>query len=204
MNVEFADSGHLFKHRPICHIGTEIWQKGCYYYEKKEDLPQGRHLYWERMGDGTLLINMTRVKGNGAKIDDINYAEKECLKQAFSIAHYLQRNGFEHYIISHIAGQTGVRETNQLVGLYTLTEDDLTSGRRFPDVVAQTNYEIDIHSPDGAKVTDERHIDGYDIPYRCMIPPGIEWRDGQFRPYMWQCHRCEFRLRATRLAKRLG
>ncbi|UKS24372.1 FAD-dependent oxidoreductase [Paenibacillus sp. HWE-109] len=148
--------------------------EGCYYYDKPEDLPQGRHLYWERMGDGTLLVNMSRVKGNGAKIEDINYAEKECLKQAFSIAHYLQRNGFENYAISHVASQTGVRETNQLVGLYTLTEDDLTAGRRFTDVVAQTNYEIDIHSPDGSKVTDERHIDGYDIPYRCLVPVSVE------------------------------
>ncbi|NOU62444.1 FAD-dependent oxidoreductase [Paenibacillus sp. LMG 31461] len=148
--------------------------EGCYYYEKPEDLPQGRHLYWERMGDGTLLVNMSRVKGNGAKIDDVNFAEKECLRQVFSIAHYLQRNGFETYTISHVASQTGVRETNQLVGSYTLTEEDLMAGRRFPDVAAQTNYEIDIHSPDGAKVTDERHIDGYDIPYRCMVPASVE------------------------------
>src|SRR5690606_18307685 len=33
----------------------------------------------------------------------------------------------------------------------------------------QTNYEIDIHSPDGGKTTDERKVDGYDIPYRCMV-----------------------------------
>ncbi|WP_372630233.1 FAD-dependent oxidoreductase, partial [Cohnella sp.] len=39
-----------------------------YRYESIEDLPQGRHLYWGGMGNGTLLVNMTRVKGNGAKI----------------------------------------------------------------------------------------------------------------------------------------
>ncbi|MDQ1910304.1 FAD-dependent oxidoreductase [Paenibacillus sp. GD4] len=154
---------------------TELYlPEGCYYYEKVEDLPQGRHLYWERMGDGTLLVNMTRVKGNGAKIDDVSFAEQESLRQVFSVANYLQRNGFENYILSHIGSQTGVRETNQIVGHYTLTEEDLTSGRRFADVVAQTNYEIDIHSPDGAKVTDERDIDGYDIPYRCMLPKGLD------------------------------
>lgn len=148
--------------------------EGCDRYETVQDLPQGRELYWERMGDGTLLVNMTRVKGNGAKIDDVNEAEKEALRQVFSIVHYLQRNGFETYILSHVAPQTGVRETNQIQGLYTLTEDDLMSGRRFPDVVAQTNCEIDIHSPEGTKVTDERHIAGYDIPYRCMVPKGVD------------------------------
>jgi len=58
----------------------------CYRYETVSDLPQGRHLYWERNEDGTLLVNMTRVRGNGAKIKDINYAEKEALRQVFSVA----------------------------------------------------------------------------------------------------------------------
>lgn len=146
----------------------------CYRYESISDLPQGRLLFWETDGDGMLLVNMTRVRGNGANIKDINYAEKEALRQAISVANYLQRNGFENYILSHVPGQVGVRETNQIVGLYTLTEDDLTQGRRFDDVVAQTNYEIDIHNPTGGATTDERHISGYDIPYRCMIPVGVE------------------------------
>lgn len=146
----------------------------CCRYETLADLPQGRHLYWEYNGDGALLVNMTRVKGNGAKIEDVNYAEKEALRQVFSVVDYLQRNGFETYTLAHVPGQAGVRETNQIEGLYTLTEDDLTQGRRFPDVVAQTNYEIDIHSPDGKKSTDERKLEGYDIPYRCMLPVGTK------------------------------
>ncbi|WNQ13154.1 FAD-dependent oxidoreductase [Paenibacillus aurantius] len=145
----------------------------CYYYKDKAELPQGRHLFWEQGTDGTLLVNMTRVKGNGAKIDDINYAEKESLRQVFSVAHYLQRNGFETYALTHIPGQVGVRETNQIVGHYTLTEADLLAGRRFDDVVAQTNYEIDVHSPDGKPGTDERTLSGYDIPYRSLLPKGL-------------------------------
>lgn len=148
--------------------------EGCYRYESVSDLPQGRHLYWELMGDGTLLVNMTRVKGNGAKVKDVSRAEKEGLRQALSVANYLQRNGFETYALSHIPGQIGVRETNQVIGLYTLTEEDVTTGRRFADVVAQTNYEIDVHSPDGKGGTDERKVNGYDIPYRCMVPKGVQ------------------------------
>lgn len=146
----------------------------CKRYESVSDLPQGRVLIWGGMGDGTLLVNMTRIKGNGAKIEDVNYAEKEALRQVFSVADYLQRHGHENYILSHVPGQVGVRETNQIEGLYTLTEDDLISGRRFDDVVAQTNYEIDIHNPTGEKNTDERKLNGYDIPYRCMIPVNVE------------------------------
>jgi hypothetical protein len=153
---------------------TPILPEGCYEYKELSDLPQGRRLYWEQNNDGSLLVNMSRVKANGAKIEDINYAETEALRQVFSIAYYLQKTGFENYALTHIAPQTGTRETNQIVGLYTLTEQDLTSGVRFPDVVAQTNYEIDIHSPDAKKTTDERKIDGYDIPYRCMVPEAFD------------------------------
>ncbi|RED58483.1 FAD-dependent oxidoreductase [Cohnella lupini] len=149
---------------------TPLLPEGCYRYEEESDLPQGRRLYWERNNDGTLLVNMSRVKANGAIIKDVNYAEAEALKQVFSIVNYLQRTGFETYALAHIAPQTGVRETNQIRGLYTLSEHDVVNGTRFPDAVAQTNYEIDIHSPDAKKTTDERKVDGYDIPYRCMVP----------------------------------
>jgi hypothetical protein len=153
---------------------TRILPEGCYLYEHISDLPQGRRLFWEQNNDGTLLVNMTRVKGNGAKIEDVNYAETEALKQVFSVANYLQRNGFETYALSHVANQVGVRETNQIQGLYTLTEQDVVRGTRFADVVAQTNYEIDIHSPDGQKTTDERKVGGYDIPYRCMVTEQLD------------------------------
>lgn len=153
---------------------TPLLPEGCYEYKEISDLPQGRRLYWEQNEEGTLLVNMTRVRGNGAKVKDVNYAETEALRQVFSVANYLQRNGFETYFLSHVAGQVGVRETNQIRGLYTLTDRDVTGGRRFEDVVAQTNYEIDIHSPDGGKTTDERKVSGYDIPYRCMVPEAFD------------------------------
>ncbi|SDW98529.1 FAD-dependent oxidoreductase [Paenibacillus sp. CF384] len=153
---------------------TPFLPEGCYEYKEVSDLPQGRRLYWEQNNNGTLLVNMSRVKANGAKIDEVNYAEAEALKQVFSIAYYLQKTGYGNYTVSHIASQTGVRETNQIEALYRLTEQDLVTGARFSDVVAQTNYEIDIHSPDAAKTTDERKIDGYDIPYRCMVPEAID------------------------------
>ncbi|QHW33587.1 FAD-dependent oxidoreductase [Paenibacillus rhizovicinus] len=153
---------------------TPLLPEGCYDYQDVADLPQGRRLYWEQNNDGSLLVNMSRVKANGAKIEDSNYAETEALRQVFSIAYYLQKTGFENYALTHIAPQTGARETNQIVGRYTLNEQDLTSGARFRDVVAQTNYEIDIHSPDAKKTTDERRIDGYDIPYRCMVPEAFD------------------------------
>jgi hypothetical protein len=156
--------------RPV----VPVLPTGCYYYEKVADLPQGRLLHFHLDNTRTLLVNMTRVKGHGAKIDDVAHAEQEALRQVFSVAHYLQRHGFPTYILSHVAAQTGVRQTNQVRGLYTLTEKDVVAGRRCDDVVAQSNYGIDIHDPTGKKECDLRRVGLYDIPYRCLVPQGLE------------------------------
>lgn len=142
-------------------------------YESVEELPQGRLLHWEDE-DGTLLVNMTRVKGNGARIEDINRFEPLSFEQVLSVADYLQRHGYENYVLASVAPQTGVRESNQIVGDYTLTDEDVTSAVRFADRVARSNYNIDIHSPEGLGVTKLRNIDSYDIPYRCMLPKGLQ------------------------------
>nr|WP_318383621.1 FAD-dependent oxidoreductase [uncultured Enterobacter sp.] len=147
---------------------------GCERYDSLEELPQGRRLLWELKPDGTLIVNMTRITGNGTDIQASSDAEKIALKQVFSVVHYLQRNGYENYILSHVAAQTGVRESRRIEGVYTLTEADLLQARTFTDVVAQTNYAIDIHSPSGEKTCDERKLTQYDIPYRCMVPEGVE------------------------------
>jgi len=143
--------------------------EGCPEYKTVEELPQGRKLCWENEETGTLLVNMTRVRGHGSKVADVSIAEREALKQVFGVAHYLQKNGYENYVLSSIAPQTGVRETYQIKGVYTLTENDLTQVCHFDDVVAQTNYAIDIHNPSGSGGTDERSVGLYDIPYRTMV-----------------------------------
>ena len=148
--------------------------ENCYYYEKVEDLPQGRILHWERGEEGSLLVNMTRVKGNGAKIGDVNYFEKEALKQALSVANFLQRTSHKNYKLVSVGSQTGIRQTNQIEGIYTLTEEDIYDARKHEDAVASSNYGIDIHSPDGEKTCDQREVGMYEIPYRCMVPKGIE------------------------------
>lgn len=164
----------IFQMQDTGHPVDAVLPEGCERYETVEDLPQGRVLRWEAKPMGTLLVNMTRVAGNGARIEDLNRAELESLRQVFSTANYLQRHGYESYVLSSIGSQVGVRESNQIRGLYTLTEEDLLAGRRFDDVVAQSNYNIDIHNPDGSGTTEERPIEMYDIPYRCMVPQGID------------------------------
>ena len=149
---------------------TPFLPEGCPRYDRVEDLPQGRRLFWDDKATGTMLVNMTRVRGHGARIEDISRCEREALAQVFGVVDYLQRNGYPTYVLAHVAAQIGVRETHQIVGRYTLSPEDMTGGRRFPDVATQNNYEIDIHNPTGKGGCDERSVGLYDIPLRCLVP----------------------------------
>ncbi len=80
--------------------------------------------------------------------------------------------GFERVELQETARQIGVRESRQIRGLYTLTEEDATGCRQFDDVVAQCCYSIDIHEPDSDRSTLRPFAPGthFDIPWRCLVP----------------------------------
>jgi hypothetical protein len=59
----------------------------------------------------------------------------------------------EEAFLMDTSSQVGVRETRRIVGEYTLTRDDEVGGRRFVDAVASSLF---------------------DIPYRCLIPKGVD------------------------------
>ena len=147
---------------------------GAYTYDTIESLPQGRLLFFDRNDEGQVLVNMTRVRGHGAKDCDVVYAELEAMRQLFGVADYLQRHKLPNHRLTSIAPQIGVRETYQIECEYTLTKEDILQGKKFSDVVTQTNYEVDIHNPTGDAGCEEYDVPLYDIPYRCMVPKNIQ------------------------------
>ena len=136
--------------------------------------PREDVLIFQTMHDDILHFNTTRV----VKLDptdpfDVTRAELEAREQAFEIHRFLKENiaGFEKSNILFSALQIGIRESRMVEGEYTLTVEDLKSLARFDDAVAVANYDIDIHSPDGAGTSHYYFEDGqwYEIPYRCLI-----------------------------------
>jgi hypothetical protein len=63
----------------------------------------------------------------------------------------------------------GVRQTRFVEGLYKLTEQDALSGRRFNDVIAISSAPIIRYYGYRRYLEHE----GYDIPYRCLLPQGV-------------------------------
>jgi hypothetical protein len=64
----------------------------------------------------------------------------------------------------------GVRQTRFIEGEYKLTANDAISGRRFDDVVAISSCAI-IHYYGYRRYLEH---EGYDIPYRCLVPQGVD------------------------------
>jgi FAD dependent oxidoreductase len=125
-----------------------------------------------------VTVNMTRVTNiDPLDPDDLTRAEIEARMQVMQLLDFFRScvPGFEHARIAATATQTGIRESRRIVGEYTLTRDDVLSGRRFDDAVARSAYPIDIHNPQGSGTVTHRLPEGesYEIPYRCMVPKSV-------------------------------
>jgi hypothetical protein len=64
----------------------------------------------------------------------------------------------------------GIRQTRFIEGEYKLTAEDAIEGRRFDDVVAISSCAI-IHYYGYRRYLEH---EGYDIPYRCLVPKQVE------------------------------
>lgn len=128
---------------------------------------------------GEAIVNMTRiVRQDGTTTRGLTTGELEGRRQAFQVVEFLRRSvpGFRTVELLQTGTQVGVRETRRFRGDYTLTGQDVVSGACFADSVARGAYPIDIHSPSGDQLEAVRMAPGtsYDIPYRCLLPQGLD------------------------------
>jgi hypothetical protein len=85
--------------------------------------------------------------------------------------------GFEDAYIVLEASCAGLRESRRIVGEHMLNTEDVTEGKKFPDVIAKGGH----HGPDGHSLTGIWG-DGtftlskapFDIPYGCIVPKKID------------------------------
>ncbi|WP_326539763.1 FAD-dependent oxidoreductase [Pseudorhodoferax sp.] len=129
-----------------------------------------------KTADGRMYVNATRVVGVDvfSPVAFTN-AVLECYRQIEGVARYLRERipGFENARIEQIAPVLGVRETRHVVGEYTLSGPDALEGHHFEDSIAADVSALDIHDPKGADV-DFQGLRPYEIPYRCLVPKGVE------------------------------
>ena len=129
-----------------------------------------------KTADGLMYVNATRVLGvNVFSPQEFSAAILECYRQIEGVARFLQERipGFEKSRIGQVSPILGVRETRHIKGEYTLTGKDSLGGTRFEDSIAADSSALDIHDPKGGDV-DFQSMPPYEIPYRCLLPLGVE------------------------------
>ncbi|MCD7880004.1 MAG: FAD-dependent oxidoreductase [Candidatus Gastranaerophilales bacterium] len=77
--------------------------------------------------------------------------------------------GFKNAYISHISDMLGVRESNRIKGKYTITKEDIVSGKKFKNIAFACDYPIDIHSNSENKDKLEYIKHTYYVPLECLL-----------------------------------
>jgi hypothetical protein len=126
--------------------------------------------------NGVLYVNATRVLGVDV-FSPVEFTDAvlECYRQVEAVAGFLRERvpGFETAKILQVSPVLGVRETRHIEGDYVLTGDDTLGGAYFEDSIAADASALDIHEPKGSDV-DFQGLSPYEIPYRCLVPRGVE------------------------------
>jgi len=127
-------------------------------------------------GVGETLINMTHFE---TPLTPSGHAEMllEGRRQCDQLVKFLRNefpNAFSKATVRSY-GLPGIRQTRWIVGGYTLTADDVRTGREFPDTVVRCTWPIEIHdAADEAtwEIFGDDHM--HYVPLRSLVPPETE------------------------------
>jgi hypothetical protein len=109
--------------------------------------------------------------GDGLDARNLTRAEVETRLKLWDQVRDLRKSpGMESVYISQTATGIGVRETRRILGEYIVTEQDAIKGTRFPDVIAISSNPMPSYH--GKRFFFEH--EGFDIPYRSLIPQKVE------------------------------
>ena len=97
--------------------------------------------------------------------------EKQAYSDMLRVYKFLKGiKGFENLEIDYTAAETGVRETNRIVGEKTITAEDYIKGTLYDDSVCYAFYPIDLHVMDGIQKTYLPENVVGKVPYGALIP----------------------------------
>jgi len=112
--------------------------------------------------------------------DDLTEAEIEGRRKIRAMLDVIRKYGPPDAPVhlAALAATLGIRESRRICASYRLTGDDVLSGRRFDDAIANGSYPVDIHHADGAGIT-FRYLDGTErvVPERGQPAIPGRWRE---------------------------
>jgi FAD dependent oxidoreductase len=109
--------------------------------------------------------------GDGLDVENLTRAEVETrLKLWKQVQKMRQKPDAESLYLMQTATGIGVRETRRILGEYVVTVQDAIKGTRFADVIAISSNPMPSYH--GKRFFFEH--EGFDIPYRSLVPKNIE------------------------------
>lgn len=107
-------------------------------------------------------------------IKDAPAIRHELLRIALGIWDYIKNSGehpdASHWALDWVAPIIGKRESRRLLGPHVLVQQDLETGRVFPDQVAYGGWWIDLHPPAGIDAVQEEACLQVDLPHLYSLP----------------------------------
>jgi len=142
--------------------------------------PRAELQWWHHSRSGIVHFNTTRVQHlDATNAEHLTKAEVEGKRQVIETLRFLRRfPAFANAYLIQMSSEIGVRETRRIVGEYVLTSEDVLSSKKFEDGIARGHAPIDIHDPKEPMSTVKMvwcsDYTSYDVPYRCLLPKGID------------------------------
>ena len=130
--------------------------------------------------DDLLMLAGTRVHGaDCSDADQLTQAELEGRRQVNSICELLCEHfpGGKGVPLVALPAKIGIRESRHVRALHQLTAEEMLTGKRFPDAIANGTYHIDVHNAQGAGVAFRELNAGvpfYQVPYGSLVPRGAK------------------------------
>jgi hypothetical protein len=150
------------------------------------NIPRNDVLFFETSNTGEYIINTSHITEYDS-LDPFQYsrAEIEGRRQANELFKMFKKYipGFEQAQLMYTGPFVGVRSSRQIIGMYTLSDDDIYKCTQFDDAIAHSAYPVDVHSViplasrDGMTHAEENKFYWGKIrslPYRCIVNPVID------------------------------
>ena len=145
--------------------------------DKTEDVPQfGGPWFNVLLKGNSLAVNITRTQCDASNRQEYTEAEGRLHSNMFKLIDLLKEkySEFKDAEIVVSGFNAGIRETRNIKGVYTLTNEDFKNGREYSCPVAQCAHPMDIH-----KAKDDEQIliyldkNSY-VPYETMVSFSLE------------------------------
>jgi len=152
---------------------------------KAADLPESarRGCLWTAQVPGalddTLVAGTRMVDVDCSDADALTAAEMEGRRQTRALCDALRafEPNLPESLLASLPAHIGVRETRHARCLHRVTEQEVLTGLRFPDAIANGTYRVDIHHSEKPGLT-FRYLDGREV----YVVPGEKRQESRWRP----------------------